>query len=90
MGFYIKRANKPIEAKQLTEKNQLELMEWCCGKKGYDGSILLKTPESDGETQIAVTGDYILKGYSDQQGWHFWPVKPDYFIENYVEVNANL
>jgi hypothetical protein len=86
MPFYIKKSVKPIEAKQLTELNREELMEWCSGSKGLDGSIRLKTPESDGETQVAVTGDFIVKGYSEDLGWHFWPVKPSYFNENYQEV----
>lgn len=86
MAFYLKKTVKPVEAKQLTHNNQAEIMEWCCGKKGLDGSVLLKTLESDGETQIAVTGDYIVKGYTALLGWHFWPVKPSYFEENYQEV----
>jgi hypothetical protein len=86
MPFYIKKSVKPIEAKQLTEANRDKIMEWCSGLKGLDGGIRLKTPESNGETQVANTGDYIVKGYSEQQGWHFWPVKPDYFEENYQEI----
>lgn len=86
MAFYVKKINKPIEAKQLTERNQAELMEWCSGKKGLDGSIFLKTMESDGETQRAVTGDFIVKGYTEELGWHFWPVKPSYFEDNYEKV----
>lgn len=62
-------------------------MEWCGGKRGLDGSVLLKTPESTGETQMAVTGDYIMKGYTDLLGWHFWPIKPDYFELNYQQTN---
>jgi len=86
MAFYIKKEVEPREAKQLTEKNRDELMEWCSGKKGVDGSIMLKTPESGEGTQYVVSGDYIVKGYSEQEGWHFWPVKPGYFEENYKEV----
>lgn len=87
MAFYVKKEVQPREAKQLTERNREELMEWCSGKKGIDGSIRLKTLESDNETQIAVTGDYIVKGYSEAEGWHFWPVKPGYFEENYKKVS---
>lgn len=86
MGFYIKKEVEPREARQLTEINQEEIMEWCSGSKGPDGSIYLKTLESAGETQLALTGDYVVKGYSEQEGWHFWPVKPGYFEENYKEV----
>lgn len=86
MAFYVKKSVKPIEAKELTHTNQLEIMEWCCGKKGLDGSVKLKTPESEGQTQTAVSGDFIVKGYTEELGWHFWPVKPSYFNENYDKV----
>ena len=86
MAFYVKKAVKPIEAKELTELNRDEIVEWCGGKKGLDGSIYLKTQESHGETQLAVTGDFIVKGYTEELGWHFWPVKPSYFKENYEKV----
>lgn len=88
MGYYIKKSNKPLEARELTERNQQELLEWLSGmgKEGPDGCIRLKTPESHDETQLAVTGDFIIKGYTKELGWHFWPVKPSYFHENYEEV----
>lgn len=87
MAFYVKKEVQPREARQLTHTNRDELMEWCSGKKGLDGSIRLKTLESDNETQVAVAGDYIVKGYSDEEGWHFWPVKHGYFEENYKKVS---
>lgn len=31
----------------------------------------------------ASIGDYIVKGHSPDQGYHFWPVKPDYFESAY-------
>jgi hypothetical protein len=86
MAYYVKKENKPVEAKQLTETNRMEIMEWCNGKGGPDGSVYLKTPESNGETQLAVTGDFVVKGYTEDLGWHFWPVKPSWFNENYQEV----
>ena len=86
MAFYIKTNIEEREAKELTELNRDELMEWCRGKKGLDGSIQFKTPESDNETQIAHTGDFIMKAYSDELGWHFYPIKPDYFHKNYKKV----
>jgi len=46
----------------------------------------LKTPESDGETQGANIGDYIVFGHSKELGKHCWPVKPDYFEGAYEEV----
>lgn len=89
MPFYLKKSVKPIEARQLKQSSQSqeEIMEWCGGKKGLDGSVQLKTPESGEGTQIDVTGDYIVKGYTEELGWHFWPVKPSYFEENYQIVN---
>ena len=51
-----------------------------------DGGLKLKTPESHGETQIASFTDYVFKGYSKELGWHFWPVKESYVLENYNEV----
>lgn len=47
------------------------------------GGMRLKTPESDGETQKASFGDYVVKGHSEALGEHCWPVKPDYFEKNY-------
>lgn len=87
MAFYVKKEVEAREAKLLTEYNREEVMEWCSGKKGLDGSIRLKTLESEGGTQTALTGDYIVKGYSEQEGWHFWPVKSGYFDENYKKVS---
>jgi hypothetical protein len=86
MAYYIKTNIEEREAKELTQVNRDEVMEWCGGKKGLDGSILFKTPESEGETQAAHTGDFIMKAHSDELGWHFYPIKPDYFNKNYKKV----
>lgn len=51
-------------------------------RDGFD----LKTKESGEGVQIASIGDYIVKGFTQELGWHFWPVKPSYFEENYFEV----
>lgn len=85
---YIKKSNTPKEGVLLTEKNRKEVMEWLSGtgKEGPDGSILLKTPESGEGTQIVHAGNFILKGYTEQLGWHFWPVDKSYMEENYMEV----
>jgi len=53
------------------------------------GHLKLKTPESHGQTQNADFGDYILKGYTEKLGTHFWPVKPDYVEENYQVVEEH-
>jgi hypothetical protein len=87
MAFYVKKEVEPREARQLTETNRDEIMEWCGGKKGLDGSILLKTLESEGGRQVAQTSDFIMKGYSEEEGWHFWPVKSGYMSENYKKVS---
>lgn len=39
----------------------------------------LKTLESDGETQIASFGDFIIKGVEGE----FYPCKPDIFSKTY-------
>lgn len=31
----------------------------------------------------ATVGDYIVRGYTEKLGYHFWPVKPDYFEQSY-------
>lgn len=41
--------------------------------------IRLKTLESDGETQVASMGDYIIKGIQGE----FYPCKPDIFDQTY-------
>lgn len=86
MKKYVKISVEPREAWQLTETNRDEVMKWCGGRKGLDGSILFKTLESGGETQMAVTGDFIMQAYSEAEGWHYYPVKPGYMAENYKEV----
>ena len=86
MPFYVKKTVSPVEARELTDTNRNEIIEWCSGSEGPDGSVFLKTPESGGETQIASLGDFIIKGYTEELGWHFWPVKPSYFKENYQQV----
>ena len=44
-----------------------------------DGGIFLKTLESDGETQLASFGDYIIKGVQGE----YYPIKPDIFEQTY-------
>ena len=41
--------------------------------------LRLKTLESDGQTQVADIGDYIIKGVQGE----FYPCKPDIFKETY-------
>jgi len=49
------------------------------------GGLDIKTLE--GKITASV-GDFIVKGYTDELGWHFWPVKPSYFNENYEKVTS--
>ena len=46
-----------------------------------NGGIRLKTMESDGETQIASFGDFIIKGVQGE----FYPCKPDVFEQTYEQ-----
>ncbi|MCW8309900.1 hypothetical protein K7A41_01545 [Sphingobacterium sp. InxBP1] len=84
---FIKKNIKPLEGVELTQLNRKQVLEWLSGngKEGPDGSIFLKTPESGEGTQIVHTGKFILKGYTEQLGWHFWPVDESYMAENYDE-----
>ena len=84
---FIKKNVKPLDGVELTQFNRAEILEWLsgAGKEGPDGSIFLKTPESGEGTQIVHTGKFILKGHTEQLGWHFWPVDASYMAENYEE-----
>jgi len=44
----------------------------------------IETPEG---FITASVGDWIVKGYTESLGFHFWPVKPDYFEQNYEAVD---
>jgi hypothetical protein len=48
-------------------------------KNGFDILTL------EGTLKVLPT-DWIIKGYTSKLGTHFWPVKSDYFTENYEEV----
>lgn len=41
----------------------------------------LTIPTLEGN-QIAVKMDYVLRGYTEQHGYHFWINKPEYFESN--------
>ena len=52
--------------------------------EGYEASVIknglkLMTLESDGQTQVADIGDYIIKGVQGE----FYPCKPDIFKATY-------
>lgn len=44
-----------------------------------DNGFRLMTLESDGQTQVADVGDYIIKGVHGE----FYPCKPDIFLKTY-------
>ena len=85
MNKYIKKPI-PIEAEQF-----LLVMQECEPEQCFLGYTILKddkgfyltipTPEGNHRADL---GDWIVKGYSSKLGIHYWPVKPDYFSENYV------
>lgn len=49
-------------------------------KQGF--YLTIPTPEGN---HRADAGDWIAKGYSSKLGFHYWPIKPDYFEENYIK-----
>lgn len=48
--------------------------------------LRLKTPESDGETQVASMGDWVIKGVKGE----FYPCKPDIFELTYETPSTEL
>ena len=70
-----------IEAKELTynRERQESIAEWCGGKCGPDGSVIINTLEGK---MRAVTGDYVIKGVAGE----FYPCKPDIFHKTYKEI----
>lgn len=71
-----------IEARQFTETNRTELMEWSGSKddaESYKGGVLgFIIPTLEGQ-HIATLGDYIIRGV---KGEHY-PCKPDIFEATY-------
>ncbi len=48
-----------------------------------DKETFIKTPEGD----LKLTdSDWVLRGHSDERGYHFWINKPDYFKKAYEKV----
>ena len=78
-----KYRKKPVvvEAKELTYNTnvQKEIANWCNGKIGLDGGIIIQTLEG---RMVANTGDYIIKGVNGE----FYPCKPDIFEKTYEKV----
>lgn len=52
----------------------------------YDGSgIWIKIIE--GGKQLVTPGEWVLKGYSEKNGYYFWAVKQDYLDEFYEPID---
>ena len=70
-----------IEARllEVDSTNQQEIIDWCGGRKGLDGSVIIDTLEG---SMWAVSGDWIIKGVQGE----FYPCKPDIFEKTYEEV----
>jgi len=92
MPKFIKKPSQ-IEAREYTGKNAEEIMFWIGSNMTFKderpvqlvkGQLFLKSPEGE---YLVMPYDWIVKGESATLGVHFWPVKPDYFEENYQEVN---
>ena len=89
MDKYIKKPI-PIEAVQFQLLIQPCEPEQCFldfkiqkDDKGY--FLTIPTPEGNHRADV---GDWIAKGYSSKQGYHYWPIKPDYFEENYSKFSS--
>ena len=85
------RKKSIIEAKQYTENNLDEILQWCQGDATYEAMIsgrnclVIQTLESDSEAKTrhaATIGDYIIKGVMGE----FYPCKEDIFELTYEEV----
>lgn len=83
---YIKKPTV-IEAIQWTGDNLSEIQRFYKPDKILIGDqIHISTPEG---YMLADKGDWIVRGYSSKLGIHYWPVKPDYFSENYEPYEIN-
>jgi hypothetical protein len=86
MPFYLKKPI-PIEARQITMDNLIELMDWSHGSvvKHLDGTpsgMLVYTLEG---CMTASMGDYLVKGVRDE----FYFCNKQIFEESYTEVEMS-
>ena len=65
-----------IEAKQLTEYNQVGIMLWCGGEKADDGGVVIDTLEGK---HLARIGDFVIEGVNGE----YYPCKPEIFEKTY-------
>jgi len=100
--MYFKKKPVIIEAVQLNWKNWNELCEFLgemineenpgrygeasdpCGEEAPFINVTVITPSGP---VTALHGDWIVKGYSADLGFHFWPNKPTYMAELYEVTN---
>ena len=88
-----------IEAVKLTKKNILEVYSEIYGKPKLDSEMArekwwdfedivelsgINVPTKEGDLRLTI-GNYLVKGYSEKLGYHYWPVDADYF-EQYYEI----
>ncbi len=74
--------NLLVEAIENDDGKHPKLQDYTDVIKADGNKIRLKTLESDGETQVADVGDYIIKGVQGE----FYPCKPDIFNQTYEVV----
>lgn len=82
MPYYHKKPI-PIEARQYTGDNFLELMDWSNGhvqRSIYDDGVLVYSLEGP---MWFHEGDYIIKGIQGE----FYPCQKDIFEETYEKVD---
>lgn len=76
----MKATKKPVTIEFIELKysttSQNECIDFCNGRKGLDGGVLIDTLEG---VMTANTGDYIIKGINGE----FYPCKPDIFLKTY-------
>ena len=70
--------NGPVEVNSLPASDRWDTYVEIVRRDG----LRLKTLESDGQTQVADIGDYIIKGVAGE----FYPCKPEIFKATYEAV----
>ena len=88
-----------VEAVQLTEKNIVQVFNIIHPEKKAKNfrwdklkehiimeGITVKTPEGNLKLKI---GNYLIRGYSQSLGVHYWPVEKEYFEENYELIDES-
>lgn len=75
-----------IEAMQLTQRNAVEVSQWCGGEAKFMSParpfVLVRTLEG---FMRANVGDFIIRGVQGE----FYPCKPRIFAATYEEADSN-